>query len=212
MKHTGYNSKAFYSPKKIKIYYNRTDDVINWTQPLNNENFNYSIYIDKINNIKKQNYTLCDIAEVTRLSHYMDTLVTNSKTPNITLDFSKWGLDKETFGEFDIIVIAEQTDKQKFTFMSATYDSLGQNNEDPDDTDEQPSDEGEGEGGSNTGLIVVISILSVVIIGGIIAAVLIFLKYRNKTRIIDQNKQTSMALLNSTQQDKLVESQVQVDP
>ena len=212
VKHTGYSSKAFYSPKKIKIYYNRTDDLLNWTQPLNNENFNYSIYIDKINNIKKQNYTLCDIAEVTRLSHYMDTLVTNSKTPNITLDFSKWGLDKETFGEFDIIVIAEQTDKQKFTFMSATYDSLGQNNEDPDDTDEQPSDEGEGEGGSNTGLIVVISILSVVIIGGIIAAVLIFLKYRNKTRIIDQNKQTSMALLNSTQQDKLVESQVQVDP
>ena len=212
VKHTGYSSKTFYSPKKIKIYYNRTDDLLNWTQPLNNENFNYSIYIDKINNIKKQNYTLCDIAEVTRLSHYMDTLVTNSKTPNITLDFSKWGLDKETFGEFDIIVIAEQTDKQKFTFMSATYDSLGQNNEDPDDTDEQPSDEGEGEGGSNTGLIVVISILSVVIIGGIIAAVLIFLKYRNKTRIIDQNKQTSMALLNSTQQDKLVESQVQVDP
>ena len=212
VKHTGYSSKAYYSPKKIKIYYNRTNDVINWTQPLNNENFNYSIYIDKINNIKKQNYTLCDIAEVTRLSHYMDTLVTNSKTPNFTLNFSKWGLDKETFGEFDIIVIAEQTDKQKFTFMSATYDSLGQNNEDPDDTDEQPSDEGEGEGGSNTGLIVVISILSVVIIGGIIAAVLIFLKYRNKTRIIDQNKQTSMALLNSTQQDKLVESQVQVDP
>ena len=84
--------------------------------------------------------------------------------------------------------------------------------EDPDETDEPSDDQGNNESGSNTGLIVVISILSVVIIGGIIAAVLIFLKYRNKTRIIDQNKQTSMALLNSTQQDKLVESQAQVDP
>ena len=212
VKHAGYASKMLYSPQKIKVNYNRNTNVLNWTQPLINENFNYSIYIDKINNIKKQNYTLCDIAEVTRLSHYMDTLVTNSKTPNIVLDFSKWDLNKDSFGEFDIIIIAEQLEKQKFTFMSATYDSLGNNNEDPDETDEPSDDQGNNESGSNTGLIVVISILSVVIIGGIIAAVLIFLKYRNKTRIIDQNKQTSMALLNSTQQDKLVESQAQVDP
>ena len=38
------------------------------------------------------------------------------------------------------------------------------------------------------------------------------MKYRKKAQIIEQNKQTSMALLNSTKQDKLVESQVQVDP
>ena len=189
---------------------------MDWTQPLTNENFNYTIYIDKINVIKKQNYTLCDIAEVSKLSHNMETKVSNERNPNITLNFAKWGLDPKTYGEFDIIIIADQLENQKFTFMSATYDSMGGNNEEPDVTDEEedePTDPPpKGDDGGNVGLIVVISILSVVIIAGIIAAVFIFMKYRKKTRIIEENKQTSMALLNSTQQDKLVESQVQVDP
>jgi hypothetical protein len=38
------------------------------------------------------------------------------------------------------------------------------------------------------------------------------MKYRKKGRVIEQNKQTSMALLNSTQQEKLTESTVTVDP
>ena len=186
---------------------------MDWTQPLINENFNYTIYIDKINQIKKQNYTLCDIAEVSKLGHHTDTKVSKERNPNITLDFAKWEIDPKTYGEFDIIIIAEQLEKQKLTFMSATYDSMGGNNEEPDKKEEEeeeppnPPDDG-----GNVGLIVVISILSVVIIAGIIAAVFIFMKYRKKTKVIEENKQTSMALLNSTQQDKLVESQVQVDP
>ena len=214
VKHTGYSSNSVFSQQKIVIKYNHDTQLLDWTQPLINENFNYTIYIDKINLIKRQNYTLCDVAEVTKLSHYMETKVSKERNPNITLNFAKWGLDPKTFGEFDIIIIAEQLEKQKFTFMSATYDSMGGNNEEPDVTDEEeeepPNTDGDDTG--NVGLIVVISILSVVIIAGIIAAVFIFMKYRKKTKVIEENKQTSMALLNSTQQDKLVESQVQVDP
>ena len=213
VKHTGYGSNSVLSQQKIVIKYNHDTHVLDWTQPLINENFNYTIYIDKINQIKKQNYTLCDIAEVSKLGHFMDTKVSKERNPNITLDFAKWEIDPKTFGEFDIIIIAEQLEKQKLTFMSATYDSMGGNNEEPDKKEEEeeeppnPPDDG-----GNVGLIVVISILSVVIIAGIIAAVFIFMKYRKKTKVIEENKQTSMALLNSTQQDKLVESQVQVDP
>jgi hypothetical protein len=208
VKHSGYTSSTIYSQQKIVIKYNRETHVLEWTQPLLNENFNYTIYIDKINQIKKQNYTLCDVAEVTKLGHRMEVLVSKEKNPNITLN-----IDPATFGEFDIIIIAEQLEKQKFTFISATYDSLGGNNEEPDYTDEDEETDSPDKGnGSNTGLIVVISILSVVIIAGIIVAVLIFMKYRKKTEVIEGNKQTSMALLNSTQQDKLVESQAQVDP
>ena len=213
VKHTGYGSNSVLSQQKIVIKYNHDTHVLDWTQPLINENFNYTIYIDKINEIKKQNYTLCDIAEVSKLSHFMDTKVSKERNPNITLDFAKWEIDPKTYGEFDIIIIAEQLEKQKLTFMSATYDSMGGNNEEPDKKEEEeeeppnPPDDG-----GNVGLIVVISILSVVIIAGIIAAVFIFMKYRKKTKVIEENKQTSMALLNSTQQDKLVESQVQVDP
>jgi len=209
VKHSGYTSSTIYSQQKIVIKYNRETHVLEWTQPLLNENFNYTIYIDKINQIKNKNYTLCDVAEeITKLTPYMEVLVSKEKNPNITLN-----IDPATFGEFDIIIIAEQLEKQKFTFISATYDSLGGNNEEPDYTDEDEETDSPDKGnGSNTGLIVVISILSVVIIAGIIVAVLIFMKYRKKTEVIEGNKQTSMALLNSTQQDKLVESQAQVDP
>jgi hypothetical protein len=107
VKHTGYNSNSVLSQQKIVIKYNHDTQLLEWTQPLINENFNYTIYIDKINLIKRQNYTLCDVAEVTKLSHYMETKVSKERNPNITLNFAKWGLDPKTFGEFDIIIIAE---------------------------------------------------------------------------------------------------------
>ena len=203
VKHSGYTSKSFTSPQKIVIKYDRENKNLTWNPPLYNEKFEYHIYIDKIDIIKKQNYTLCDIAEVTKLGHHEEIVESDNKTLYRVLDFSHPDLGPD-YGEFDVIIVAEQLQKQKFTFISATYDSLGNNNDDPDDTN-PPSD-------SKTGLIIIISILSIVIIGGGIAGVLIFLKYRKKAQVIEQNKQTSMALLNSTSQGKLVESQVQVDP
>ena len=203
VKHSGHTSKSFTSPQKIVIKYDRENKNLTWNQPLYNEKFEYHIYIDKIDIIKKQNYTLCDIAEVTKLGHHEEIVESDNKTLYRVLDFSHPDLGPD-YGEFDVIIVAEQLQKQKFTFISATYDSLGNNNDDPDDTN-PPSD-------SKTGLIIIISILSIVIIGGGIAGVLIFLKYRKKAQVIEQNKQTSMALLNSTSQGKLVESQVQVDP
>ena len=203
VKHSGHTSKSFTSPQKIVIKYDRENKNLTWNPPLYNEKFEYHIYIDKIDIIKKQNYTLCDIAEVTKLGHHEEIVESDNKTLYRVLDFSHPDLGPD-YGEFDVIIVAEQLQKQKFTFISATYDSLGNNNDDPDDTN-PPSD-------SKTGLIIIISILSIVIIGGGIAGVLIFLKYRKKAQVIEQNKQTSMALLNSTSQGKLVESQVQVDP
>ena len=54
----------------IKFDYDKDTKILNWTQPIENEEFKYTIYIDKINNIKKREYTLCDIAEVSKLAHY----------------------------------------------------------------------------------------------------------------------------------------------
>ena len=214
VKHSGYNSNIPISPRKIVIKYDSGKQLLTWNPPLLNENFEYSIYIDKIDVIKKQAYTLCHIAEVTKLNHHKEIVISDSKTPNLTIDFNQEDLGPD-FGDFDVIIVAEQLEKQKFTFISATYDSSGGT----DDKSDSPSDDNNNNNppppkneGDETGLIVIISILSVVIIGGGVAAVLIFLKYRKKGHIIEQNKQTSMALLGSTQQDKLVESQVEVDP
>ena len=208
VKHSGYDKYSRISPQKIVIKYDAKTHNLSWTSPLPliNEKFLYQIYIDKINVIKKQNYTLCHIAEVSKLGHHKEEMISDSRNPSRIIDFSQPDLGPN-YGEFDILIVAEQLEKQKFTFISPTYDSKGGHDEDPDS--DSPDDKPPG---GKTGLIVIISIISVVIIGGTIAGVLIFLKYRKKAQIIEQNKQTSMALINSTKQDKLVESQVQVDP
>ncbi len=100
----------------------------------------------------------------------------DSKTPTRHINFSDSDLGPD-YSDFDVIIIAEQLEKQKFTFISLTYDSKGGHyEENPDDSDQNDSPDGKDEGGSKTGLIVIISIISVVIIGGGIVGVLIFLK------------------------------------
>ena len=117
---------------------------MDWTQPILHEKFEYNIYLDKIGVIKKKHYNLCDIAFIEKLPHIRKVLVTDSQTPKINIDISEpefW----PDFGEFDIIIIAEQLEKQKFTFISATYDSLGNNDESDDSKEEDEKGEFEDE-------------------------------------------------------------------
>ena len=208
VKHSGCAKSSRISPQKIVIKYDPKEHNLSWTSPLINEKFLYQIYIDKIGVIKKQNYTLCHIAEVSKLGHHKEEKTSDSRNPYKILNFSQPDLGPD-YGDFDIIIVAEQLENQKFTFLSATYDSTGNSDEDTDsDITDDKKDDGSG---TKTGLIVIIVVLSVVIIGGGIAAVLVYLKYRKKAQIIEQNKQTSMAVINSTGTDKLVESQAQVD-
>ena len=95
--------------------------------------------MDKIDIIKKHHYNLCDIAFIATLPHIKKVLITDSQTPKLNIDFSEpeFGPD---FGEFDIIIIAEQLENQKLTFISATYDSMGNNDESDDSEDEDESE------------------------------------------------------------------------
>ena len=106
------------------------------------EKFEYNIYLDKIDIIKKHHYNLCDIAFIATLPHIKKVLITDSQTPKLNIDFSEpeFGPD---FGEFDIIIIAEQLENQKFTFISATYDSMGNNDESDESEDESEYEEEE---------------------------------------------------------------------
>ena len=187
--------------KNIEIKYDKKTRKLSWTQPIENEEFEYTIYIDKINTLKKLGYTLCSIAEVTKLGHYYQVIKTEDTDPHFTVP--PLGKDYE---DFDVVIIAEQTNKGKVTVMSPVYDSNGNSNIDEDDDN----------GGSNVGLIVLIIILSVVIIAGAILAFVIYRKYKSQGVVSQKNKETSMALINSTKNDKLVESQAretnQIDP
>ena len=207
VKHVGIDFS--YQPKieKIKFEYNTQSQILKWTPPINGQKFTYTVYVDKIYNIRDKKYTLCSIVGTTKLGRYSETLTTDSMDPQMTLDFTKPDLTE--CKEFDVIVVAEQIDLGKLTILSAVYNSKGEysdeeSNGNNKDKEEEPS--------SSTGLIVVIVILSIIIVGGGIAAFFIIRKYRSKGMISTDGKATSMAMLGNNQSDKLLESQAAVDP
>ena len=204
IKHVGLDKSYHPNINSIKFSYNSETHLLNWTQPIEDEEFKYNIYVDKIDNIKNKKYTLCSIVDISKLGRYSEIKKTNSKTPNTTLDFTKPELVDCT--EFDVIIVAEQINKGKLTILSPVYNSRGESSDDEGDNPNK------GDGNNNTGLIIIIVVLSAVIIGGGIAAFFIIRKYKSKGMISTDGKATSMALLKSTASDKLVESQAVVDP
>ena len=210
VKHVGISKRYQPLVRDIEFGYNKDTHVLNWTQPIEDEEFQYTIYIDKLDFIKKQGYTLCSITEVSKLAHYSEVLTTNSNNPSIQIDFTKPEL--QGYDEFDVIIVAEQINNGKLTILSVVYNSNG----------ESSDGEGGGEsiepknGSSNTGLIVLIVILSIALVGGGIAAFIIFYQYKKKGQVSSGNKATSLALIKSQQNEKLVESQAQepnqIDP
>ena len=207
IKHVGISILFQPVVNEFKFNYNKTTHVLNWTQPIDDEEFQYTIYIDKIDNIKKQGYTLCSITEVTKLAHYSEILTTNSNNPSIQIDFTKPEL--QGYDEFDVIIVAEELNNGTLTILSPVYNSNGESSEDGGDSHESNNS-------SNTGLIVLIIILSIVLVCGAIAAFILFIHYKKKGQVSDTNKATSLALIKSQKNEKLVESQAQepnqIDP
>ena len=200
VKYVGISSKYQPNIKDIEINYNKNTHILNWTQPIDKEEFKYIIYVDKKGNMEKQKYTLCSIVDISKLGHYNEILTTDSSEPQITLDFNKPELGDD-YKDFDVLIIAEQVNFGKITILSNVYDSDGKKSEDNQDND------GENEKNSNIGLIILIGILSFAIIVGLIISFIIYKKYLSKGVVSDKNKETSMALIQSAQNEKLVESQ-----
>ena len=205
VKHVGVSNIYIPTVRDIEIKYDKNSRNLTWNQPIENEEFEYTIYIDKIDTLKKLGYTLCSIAEVSKLGHYYQVITTDERDPRFTVP----PLGKE-YDDFDVVIIAEQTSKGKLTVMSPVYDSYGNSNNEDDD------DDGDKKSSSNTGLLVLIVILSLVIVCGAILAFIIYRKYKSQGIVTQKNKETSMALINSTKNDKLIESQAretnQIDP
>ena len=209
VKHIGISTMYRPNVEDIEISYNKDTYLLNWTQPILNEEFKYTIYIDKIDSLKNKSYTLCSIVDISKLGHYSEVLTTDKNNPNITIDFTKPDLGEE-YKNFDVIILAEQVNLGKLTILSSVYNSNGKKSDDnviPEDKEDSKS---------NTGLIILIVILSLVIIAGAIFSFVIYRRYKNQGVVDKNKKETSMALIKSTKNDKLVESQAQetnqIDP
>ena len=139
-------------------------------------------------------------------------MTTNSNNPSIQIDFTKPEL--QGYDDFDVIIVADQINNGKLTILSPVYNSNGESSEgggEEGGESVEPSNES-----SSTGLIVLIVILAVALIGGGIAAFILFYQYKKKGEVSRGNKATSLALIKSQQDGKLVESQAQepnqIDP
>ena len=199
VKHIGLDD--YYQPdiETIEIQYNAEEKKLSWRQPIENEEFRYDLYIDKIDNIKNKGYTLCSIINTTKMGRFHDNITTADYTITYTIDFTKPDLVGLT--DFEAIIVAQQLNNGKLVFLSPVFS-----------TKESPPVGPGGSSGIKTGLIVVIVVLSVVVVGGGIGAFFIIKRYRNKGVIVADGKATSMAMIGSTKNEKLVESQVAVDP
>ena len=223
VKHVGVTENRILEVKDIIIDYNKSTCELNWTQPIDNEEFKYTIYIDKINNLKNKDYTLCSVTEISKLGHYSDTITTDSNNPKYVIPFDKPELGDE-YKDFGVIILAEQVNFGKITILSSVVDSNGKSY-DGDDSEEEESDSTESDssetdtnnndndndnkGNTKTGLVILIVILGVIIIFGAAFALYVYCKYKTRGEVSEKNKATSMALINSTKKDKLVESQAQ---
>ena len=126
------------------------------------------------------------------------------------------------YTEFESLIVAEQVNKGKITILSDVFESEKDQEEEEEEEEEEkktskPDDNDNKDNPTNTtSLIVLIVILSIVIIAGGIFAFIIYRRYKSQGEISEKNKATSMALINSTKNDKLLESQAresnQIDP
>ena len=156
VKHVGLNEEFKPLIKEFDIKYNSKITTITFNQPIQGENFNYTILVDKKGNLEKQAYTLCSIVESTKLAHYSYTFNSSEETVSFKIDFQQEIL--KGYEEFSLLIIAEELDNGKLILMSDVYSySIPK--------DEKKSDEEEGENSNKTLIIVIIILLIVIVIG-----------------------------------------------
>ena len=186
VKHTGLNEKYQPVVNDIIITYDK-DKTLTFTQPIINEEFKYTINLDKRGYLLKESYTLCSFTEMSKLAHYTVSLTSQNETNNITLDFSSSKL--RGYEKFDVLILAEQTSKGKIMVLSKVFQGSKRES-----------------GSSNIVLVVVLVILAVLLISGAILAFILLRRYKQKpTREKLNAKETSLVMVNN-QNEKMITS------
>ena len=210
IKHTGVKNKFEPNINKIEINYN--NKKLNFTQPIEGEEFKYTIFIDKRDNIKNQGYTLCSFTIPGKKAPYTTQITSSAKEIIFDLDLDKIQELKE-YKDLELLILAEELNNGKMMFLSDIYvpdsGSSPQSDDHPDpaphsdpasDSDKQSGESDSSSSGKKTTVIVVAVVVPVVCIAaGIIIFFLIRRRNRTKASDIDYVK-------NAESGQKLVES------
>ena len=175
VKHTGLDDTYATSVVDINMKFFRDNNTLSFNQPIPEENFKYTIYVDKGNEIKNKNYRLCNFV-LKNEQHYSKEVTSADEYVFVKIDFD----NEERFKnieDFDLIIVAEQIDNGKLMILSEVLQA-------------KP-------GGSSTNrtvLVIVVVVLGIILIAGGIGVYFFLKKYKSKpnSKKIDA-KQTSLA-------------------
>ena len=192
VKHVGINSKYQPVVNDISINFDSDNNILSFSQPIENEEFKYTVYLDKKGNLEKQNYNLCSIAENTKLAHYTVSVNSKEKIASISLDFNSPEL--EDYKSFDAFVLAEEVNNGKLMVLSKIHSHTTIVEE-----------------GSNIVLVIVIVVLAILLVIGGVFIFICLRKMKNApTDKVIMAKPTSLSdIENANKGEKMIESMAQ---
>ena len=169
-----------YSPviNNIKIKFDRKTSLLTFSQPIDHEEFNYTIYLDKRGNLEKQGFTLCSFVEASKLAHYTKTVKSEEQSVSFKLDFDFIAL--KGYESFDVLILA---DNGRMMILSDVFQSSPKSSE---------------VNSSNLVLVIILIVLTVLLVVGGFLAFILLRKYklsdpRNKL----DAKETSLVMVDN---------------
>jgi hypothetical protein len=161
VKHTGMNTKYQPVVEDLKVSFDSENNLLNFNQPIQGEEFKYTVYLDKRGTLVNQAYTLCSVAENTKLAHFSGSLTSSEGSVSFPLDFKSPEL--VDYKSFDVLVLAEQVNNGKLMILSniLSHTIIVEEN-------------------SNTVLVVVLVVLAVLLVLGGIFIFICLRKMKNK--------------------------------
>ena len=148
VKHVGIDSQHQPVVRDINISYDPSTFELSFNQPIDKEAFNYTIYLDKKENLKKKSITLCTIATLSKISHYTYYYNSDKSNNKFKLDFEKE--ISEEYESFDVLILAEEFENGKLMVLSNVYQY----------------DKNADEGSVSTALIIILILLAIILIVG----------------------------------------------
>jgi hypothetical protein len=184
VRHSGIEDEYYPYVEDVVISYVKENKTITFKQPIAEEEFKYTVYIDHKGTFKSKNYNLCSFAENSKLAHFSKSV--NSSDEDIVIEIDFDSADLQDYTDFDAMVLAEQINNGKIMILSNIISVTMNEN--------------------NTTLIIIIIVLGIVHVGGGIAAFIFLKKYKNKpnSKKLDA-KQTSLAMVDN-ENEKMIQS------
>ena len=164
IKYTGLDTQERIDVRNLDVKYE--DKYIHFYQPILDEDFKYTILIDKKDTLVNQAYTLCSFTENNKLAHF--TFYLDSSDPEIKYYFDTEKSEYSEYKEFDVLVLAEQINNGKMMILSDVL-SIGES-------------KAETKSNSRTLLIIIVIILSVILVAGGIFVYLYVRKLKSAPR------------------------------